>query len=67
MHLKVKKKILHIFTHVPGQDFLRFLSSPPKQSEISHSPEGSIFWKIYPPQEKVWGNCEYYLQQTFSL
>ena len=52
MHLKVKKRILYIFTHVPGQDFI----ITPRQSEISHPPEGSIFWKIYsphPPGESV--------------
>ena len=52
MHLKVKKRILYIFTHVPEQDFI----ITPRQSEISHPPEGSIFWKIYsphPPGESV--------------
>ena len=50
-----QKLDLFFFTHAPKQTLLRFLSSPPRQKEITHFPQAAFFENLFPPCRKGGG------------
>ena len=56
-----------IFTHVPPHSKLtpKFLSSHPRQKEISHSPKQHSFENMFPPTvERGGGNYDFLYQNS---